>query len=94
MPQKWAKVTYDGKTKRIANPSDSLPDFLQQVTKHFNVRHPRLLWDDQSLWMSTSQASLQKSTQATEVATDAQYKEIIAKFSESNPRFILVAADE
>jgi len=32
---KWAKVTYEGKTKRIANPQCILSQFEKQLQKYF-----------------------------------------------------------
>ena len=65
----WAKITYNGVPKRIANPKTSLLDFKNQILKHYslevkNINDIQILWDNVSLWESCSSANLSKSTQA------------------------------
>ncbi len=63
----WAKVTFNSKMKRVANPAPELCSFKDQIRKHFQVEYFKLLWDDVSLWESTSQINLNKSVHASEV---------------------------
>jgi hypothetical protein len=42
----WAKVTYQGVTKRIYDPASLLSDFMKQIGTHFADRDVQLMWDD------------------------------------------------